>query len=204
MTVACGGGVEGGWEARKVPLPRAERDARARGNENASSPASSSLTASWEEIGGDVWRLASSGEARSTYAFADEYTECALRTKRSKLARVARADEDAKTLEYERRRVGEGPLGATRVDEPRAERGRARIHMLFANALSRRSTPSTTPRTTSPKISPTISTRFSRMLASKTSLTSRMPPTQIFRRSFRASRSCRRAANTRSVFKKRP
>ena len=39
MTVACGGGVEGGWEARKVPLPRAERDARARGNENASSPA---------------------------------------------------------------------------------------------------------------------------------------------------------------------
>lgn len=66
-------------------------------------------------------------------AFADNYTECVLRTKRSNSQRVARAIEDAKTTrETARRRVGEGP---TRRDEPRAERTRT-IHMLV-NALSR-------------------------------------------------------------------
>ena len=66
-------------------------------------------------------------------AFADNYTEFVLRTKRSNSQRVARAIEDAKTTrETARRRVGEGP---TRRDEPRAERTRT-IHMLV-NALSR-------------------------------------------------------------------
>ena len=66
-------------------------------------------------------------------AFADDYTEFVLRTKRSNSQRVARAIEDAKMMRgTARRRVGEGP---TRRDEPRAERTRT-IHML-ANALSR-------------------------------------------------------------------
>ena len=71
--------------------------------------------------------------ASSEDAFADDYTEFVLRTKRSNSQRVARAIEDAKMMRgTARRRVGEGP---TRRDEPRAERTRT-IHML-ANALSR-------------------------------------------------------------------
>ena len=82
-------------------------------------------------VGGKTSTAASPSSSED--AFADDYTEFVLRTKRSNSQRVARAIEDAKMMRgTARRRVGEGP---TRRDEPRAERTRT-IHML-ANALSR-------------------------------------------------------------------
>jgi len=67
----------------------------------------------WGGVGGEASPRSSSGA---------DYTQSRSRTKRSELARVARAIEDAKRRrrDLSRRRVGEGPFGATRGDEPRA------------------------------------------------------------------------------------
>ena len=60
--------------------------------------------------------------ARTPSSSGADYTRSRSRTTRSELARVARAIEDAKRRRRDssRRRVGEGPFGATRGDEPRA------------------------------------------------------------------------------------
>lgn len=200
---ACSGAAGGG----KLPLPRL-------GWENASvdlltsSPASSltamdvgraetvGLTAT--DAGRETVGLASTDERGSSDAFANEYTGFAPRTKRSDLERVVRAIEDAKTLaRSERRRVGEGPLAATRRSEPRAENNGHAIHMLFANALARISTSSATYPTLSQKMtSPSISKRFSTTRASTRSWVST-------RRLISRTRSWRASRNASQLMKKK-
>jgi len=126
LELTCGVRMGGGeMMVGKVPLPRWD-GAAATGAEEARGAGEA------ERRRGEK-TTSTASPSSSEDAFADNYTEFVLRTKRSNSQRVARAIEDAKTTrETARRRVGEGP---TRRDEPRAERTRT-IHMLV-NALSR-------------------------------------------------------------------
>ena len=203
LGAACpGAGRPGAAGVGKLPLPRLgwERGSgSASGVDLSTSSPASSLTAT--DVGrAETGGLASAGERGSSDAFANEYTGFAPRTKRSNIERVVRAIEDAKALaRSERRRVGEGPLAATRENEPRAENNGRAIHMLFANALARISTSSATYPTPSQKMtSPAVSRRFSTMRASTRSWVSTRR--LISRtRSWRASRNASQLINKKKT-----